>query len=80
MPKLKPPKNFGVRTPEVCALCRWFEATPDGAHWRCHPNAVTLVRGALNALLLGLLVEPAALNAAWGGAAGWAVSRGGRWP
>lgn len=36
-------------------------------------NAVTLVRGALNALLLGLLVEPAALDAAWGGAAGWAV-------
>ena len=36
MPKLKPPKNFGVRTPEVCALCRWYEATPDGQHWRCY--------------------------------------------
>lgn len=34
-------------------------------------NAVTLVRGALNALLLGLLVQPGALDAAWGDAAGW---------
>ncbi len=34
-------------------------------------NAITLVRGAMNGLLLGLLVQPVALNAAWGAAAGW---------
>jgi phosphatidylglycerophosphate synthase len=34
-------------------------------------NAITLVRGALNGLLLGLLVQPVALDAAWGDAAGW---------
>jgi len=47
-----------------------FEAT--GAPRRFGlANAITLVRGALNALLLGLLVQPVALNAAWGDAAGW---------
>lgn len=35
-------------------------------------NTITLVRGALNGLLLGLLVQPAALDAVWGEAAGWA--------
>jgi phosphatidylglycerophosphate synthase len=34
-------------------------------------NTITLVRGALNCLLLGLLLQPAALAAAWGEAAGW---------
>jgi phosphatidylglycerophosphate synthase len=34
-------------------------------------NAITLVRGALNGLLFGLLVQPVALDAAWGHAAGW---------
>ncbi|MFP4126198.1 MAG: CDP-alcohol phosphatidyltransferase family protein [Alphaproteobacteria bacterium] len=34
-------------------------------------NAITLIRGALNALLLGLLAQPVALHAAWSDAAGW---------
>lgn len=34
-------------------------------------NTITLVRGALNCLLFGLLLQPAALAAAWGEAAGW---------
>lgn len=34
-------------------------------------NTITLVRGALNALLLGLLAEPATLSATWGEGAGW---------
>ena len=34
-------------------------------------NTVTLVRGAFNCLLLGLLSEPGRLAGAWGEAAGW---------
>lgn len=47
-----------------------FEAAAPAVHFGL-ANTITLVRGALNALLLGLLAEPAALSAAWGDGAGW---------
>lgn len=47
MPKLKPPKNFGVRIPQVCALCKWFEAMSDGEHWFCQRNYLYQDYGAM---------------------------------
>jgi len=54
-------------------VARFTDDAEPGARTFGLANAITLVRGALNALLLGLLVEPAALDAAWGDAAGWVV-------
>jgi phosphatidylglycerophosphate synthase len=62
---------YGVLSAVV--LARFGDDAEPGTRSFGLANAVTLARGALNALLLGLLVDPAALDAVGGDAAGWLV-------